>query len=282
MEIHIFDYQLCYSRPTAILHLFNTQIIIIRYEKSTSILNKVKVPNCETIHNLVAEELGEEKEIPPFNISSRYCYCFVSLIDLVENSQIVKHPDKIKRYYSIFINTIATVARNFNAKLFKNTGTFLIYYFPKTSELSWSDQSTFKDVIECGLAMLAAKETMHAQFTVERLPSLHYKIVGDYGRIEVLDPFSPTLKSCAKMDSMASPDSMVIGSDLYYIVKSFGHSSSSLPYNTHYGFTRIGDIQFSHILNYPYTIYSVTGEVNGIHLDLNKQIPKLHSPHITR
>jgi len=264
------------------LDLFNAQIVIIRYEKSTSMLNKVKVPNCETIHNLVAEELEEEKEIAPFSISSRYCYCFVNLIDLIENSHIVKHPDKIKRYYSIFINTMAAIARNFNAKLLKNTGTCLIYYFPKSFELSWSNQSTFKDVIECGLAMLAAKETMHEQFTVERLPSVHYKIVADYGRMEVLDPFSPTMKSCAKMDSMSSPDSMVIGSDLYYIVKSIGHSSSSLHYNTHYGFTRIGDIQFSHIFNYPYTIYSVTGEVKGMPLDLNKQIPKLHSPHITR
>ena len=257
------------------------QIIIIGYEKSTSMLNKVKVSNCETIHNLVAQELEEDKEIGPFSISSRYCYCFVDLKDLIENSHIIKHHDKIKRYYSIFINTMAAIARNFNAKLIKNTGTCLIYYFPKTSALSWSNQSTFKDVIECGLAMLAAKETMHAQFTEEGLPSLHYKIVADYGRVEVLDPFSPTMKSCAKMDSIASPDSMVIGSDLYYIVKSFGHSPSSLPYNTHYGFTRIGEYSISHIFNYPYTIYSVTAEVNGIALDLNKQIPNLQNLHIT-
>ena len=234
------------------------------------------------IHNLVAQELGGEKEIAPFSISSRYCYCFVNLIDLTENSPVIKHPDKIRRYYSIFINTMATISRNFNAKLFKNTGTCLIYYFPKTSELSWSNQSTFKDVIECGLAMLAAKETMHSQFTVERLPSLHYKIVADYGRVEVLDPFSHTMKSYAKMDSMASPDSMVIGSDLYYIVKRFGHSSSSFHYSNHYGFTRIGEYPFSHIFNYPYTIYSVTGDVRGIPLDPDNQLPKLHRLHITR
>jgi hypothetical protein len=245
-------------------------------------LNKVKVSNCETIHNLVAQELGEEKEIAPFSISSRYCYCFVNLNDLIENSQIIKHPDKIRRYYSIFINTMAAIASNFNAKLFKNTGTCLIYYFPKTSELSWSNQSTFKDVIECGLAMLAAKGTMHLQFTVERLPSLHYKIVADYGRVDVLDPFSPTMKSYARMDSMASPDSMVIGSDLYHIINRFDHSSSSFPYSTHYGFTRIGKYPVSHIFNYPYTIYSVTGDVKDIPLDSHNQLPKLHRLHITR
>ncbi|HYZ50074.1 MAG TPA: hypothetical protein VE593_04240, partial [Nitrososphaeraceae archaeon] len=123
-----------------LLDYSNVQVIITGYEKSTRMLNKVKVSNCETIHNLVAQELEEEKEIAPFSISSRYCYCFIDLKDLIENSQIIKHPDKIKRYYSIFINTMAGIARNFNAKIIKNTGTCIIYYFPKTSKLSWSNE----------------------------------------------------------------------------------------------------------------------------------------------
>jgi two-component system response regulator ChvI len=258
------------------------QIIIIGYEKSTSMLNKVKVSNCETIHNLVAQELEEDKEIAPFSISSRYCYCFVDLKDLIENSHMIKHPDKIKRYYSIFINTMAGIARNFDAKIIKNTGTCLIYYFPKTSEISWSNQSTFKDVIECGLAMLAAKEAMHSEFSVERLPSLHYKIVADYGRVDVLDPFSPSMKSYARMDSMASPDSMVIGSDLYYIVKRFDYSSSSFPDSTHYGFRRIGEYPVSDNFNYLYTIYSVTGNVKDNPLDSHNHIQTLDRVHITR
>ena len=46
---------------------------------------------------------------------------------------------------------MAAIARNFDAKVIKNTGTSLIYYFPKTSDSS--NLSAFRDVLECGITM---------------------------------------------------------------------------------------------------------------------------------
>ena len=37
-----------------------------------------------------------------------------------------------KIYYSVFINTMAAIVRNFDGTIIKNTGDSLIYYFPKT------------------------------------------------------------------------------------------------------------------------------------------------------
>ena len=44
---------------------------------------------------------------------------------------------------------MAAIARNFDAKIIKNTGTSLVYYFPKTS--NFCSLSVLRDVIECGI-----------------------------------------------------------------------------------------------------------------------------------
>ena len=103
------------------------------------------------------------------------------MLDALENTYRMKGPDKIRRYYSIFINTMAAIARNFGAKIIKNTGTGLIYFFPKTSLPSSNNLSAFKDVIECGITSVAAKAVINTKLNEEQLPPLHYKISADYG-----------------------------------------------------------------------------------------------------
>jgi hypothetical protein len=146
------------------------------------------------------EEEEEEEEISFSRKSQNYCVCFVSMVDSIEITFEIKDAEKIRRYYSIFINTMAAIARNFSAKIIKNTGTSLIYYFPKTSSLSplslTSDssfttnnnniESAFKDVLECGITMIAASDIINANLKEEGgLPSLYYRISADYGRVEV-------------------------------------------------------------------------------------------------
>ena len=43
------------------------------------------------------------------------------MTDPVSAISEIRDPDKIRRYYSAFINTTAVIARNFNAKIIKNT-----------------------------------------------------------------------------------------------------------------------------------------------------------------
>jgi hypothetical protein len=42
----------------------------------------------------------------------------------------INDAEKIRKYYSIFINTMADVIRDFNETIIKNTGDNLLYYFP--------------------------------------------------------------------------------------------------------------------------------------------------------
>ena len=89
----------------------------------------------------------EMEEISFSNKSSSYCVCFVSMVDSLEFTFQIKDAKNIRKYYSIFINTMAAIARNFRAKIIKNTGTSLVYFFQKhlllriinlLSEMFWS------------------------------------------------------------------------------------------------------------------------------------------------
>ena len=122
---------------------------------------------------------------------------------------------------------MATIARNFNARIIKNAGDCLIFYFPKTSSNENSIYS-FKDVLKCGSTMIAAHRFINAKLNEQKLPALSYRISADYGIIEFAksissqndDLFGSTVNFCAKINSKAPENGMIIGKDLYQIVKS--------------------------------------------------------------
>ena len=165
------------------------------------------------------------QEISFTDNSQHYCICFIDIVDSTKNTVSID-AEKIKRYYSVFINMVAAIARDFNSNIIKNTGDSLIFYFPETSDSA--NISAFKAVLECGLTMIAVNPIMNAKLNEEGLPSLHYRISADYGTVYVVtksltttseDLFGPTVNICAKINSFATPNSMVIGGDLYEIVK---------------------------------------------------------------
>jgi class 3 adenylate cyclase/ActR/RegA family two-component response regulator len=196
---------------------------------------------------------GLTEEISFSTQSQNFCVCFVDMVDSTKITAEATNKEKVRKYYLIFINTMATIARNFGAKVIKNTGDCLITYFPQTSDST--NKSAFKDVIECGLTMIEASPIINAKLKQEGLLSISYRISADYGAVEVAksitsqnyDFFGSTVNLCAKINSKAPPNGMVIGGDLYQIVK------KSYDY---YRFEELGGysiVSFKH----PYPIYSV-------------------------
>ena len=214
------------------------------------------------------------EEISFLGHSQNYCICFVDMIDSTKITAQIANPEKIRKYYSIFINTMAAVARNFDAKIIKNTGDCLIYYFQKTSDST--NKSAFKDVLECGLRMIAASRIIDITLGKEGLPPIKYRISADYGRVEVAkstssqcdDLFGSTMNLCAKINARAAANGMVIGDDLYQIVK-------KSCFDDDYHFQGLGEysiIDFKH----KYPIYSVIGknrDDNSLYPDT--PVPKL-------
>src|SRR5919108_3970594 len=65
--------------------------------------------------------------------SENYCVSFIDMVNSTNITAQISHVEKIRKYYSIFINTMATLVRNYGAKIIKNAGDSLTYYFPKTA-----------------------------------------------------------------------------------------------------------------------------------------------------
>jgi two-component system response regulator ChvI len=171
------------------------------------------------------------EEISFIGGSQNCCVCFIDIVDSTRITTVeIQDSEKIKIYYSVFINTMAAIVRNFDGTIIKNTGDSLIYYFPKTmGHVSGDDNVTnLKSVFECGLTMLAVHPVMNAKLKEKGLPDLSYRISADYGKVEVAksltstseDLFGPVVNLCSKINSKASPNQMVIGNNLYQITKS--------------------------------------------------------------
>jgi class 3 adenylate cyclase len=206
--------------------------------------------------------------------------CCISFIDIVDSTKItrteINDAEKIRRYYSVFINTMAAIIRDFNATIIKNTGDSLLYYFPRTSN-SADNIFAFKEVFECGLTMIEASPIINTKIREGGLAPLNYRISADYGKVEMArsmtstsdDMFGPTVSLCAKINSMAPINGMVIGSDLCQTVRS--------SFDNDYSFSEIGKYQINELKLQQYPVYSVirnkNKENNSKSLNLYKNIP---------
>ncbi|MFL6498088.1 MAG: hypothetical protein ACJ70U_05250, partial [Nitrososphaera sp.] len=52
--------------------------------------------------------------------SQNYCVCFVDIVNSTKATAEITERQKIGQYYSIFINTMAILAKNHGAKIVKN------------------------------------------------------------------------------------------------------------------------------------------------------------------
>jgi len=193
--------------------------------------------------------------------SQNCCVCFIDIVDSTRITTLeITDPQKIKSYYSIFINTMAALARDFDATVIKNTGDSVIFYFPKTTDSSNNNMSAFKNVFECGLTMISVNPIINVKLQKEEgLPNLSYRISADYGRVEIAksltsiseDLFGPTVNLCAKINSRAEPNGMVIGNNLYQVTKTkFDHL---------YHFNKVDGYSIDNSNN-KYSVYSIVSK----------------------
>jgi two-component system, OmpR family, response regulator ChvI len=204
--------------------------------------------------------LKEEDEIC-FIRAQDCCVCYVDIVDSTRVTSSIDNPEKVRKYYEIFLNTMAAIARNFGAKIIKNVGDCLILCYPRTSYAS--DKSAFNDVLECCITMIEARNTINQKLREEGLPSLNYRISADYGRVEVArsatsqsdDLFGPTMNMCSKINSKAPTNGVAIGDGVYKILQSFS-SFSSLEDNC-YHFEEIVTLEYQQIEFDNYPLYSL-------------------------
>jgi CheY-like chemotaxis protein/class 3 adenylate cyclase len=174
------------------------------------------------------EQDVKKKEIIFSNKSESYC---ISFIDIIGSSQITSNlysSGKVKNFYTVFINEIADIVRNYGGKILKTVGDGVIFFFPETCMVE--NEEAFNRTIECLLHMVSSRDVINDKLHKEVLATISYRISADYGKLEVAssgeitnsyDLFGPTLNFCTKINKKAPPNGIAIGADLWRIVNSF-------------------------------------------------------------
>jgi two-component system response regulator ChvI len=166
-------------------------------------------------------------------ISSDFCVCMLDIVNSTAITSSLAHEDKIRKFYSLFVNSFSPIIAHFGGKVLKTGGDSMIYYFPDTAKVERIEG--FRNVLECGISLLDLRSTVNSLYKREGIPPIGYRISADYGRLELAesrfsrdqDFFGPTMNLCAKINNKAPPNSMVIGGDLHQVIKKL-HSLEKL------------------------------------------------------
>jgi len=152
--------------------------------------------------------------------------CCVVMIDVVNSTKITACLSKEDtcKYYGIFLNAMALIAREYGACVVKNIGDSLLFYFCDEKN---SDGRSFAKTLECGTTMLKCSKIVNESMHDAGLPSISYRISADYGTVMLAksvtsssdDIFGSTVNICSKINRKADPNGMIIGHDLYQNVK---------------------------------------------------------------
>ena len=209
-----------------------------------------------------------------FHSSGNYCVCFADIIgSTITISKISEGKDRAK-YYAIFLNCVSAIARQFGGKIIKNAGDGLFWYFPETQDNT--NFQPFKKAIDCCMILTEAHTIINNLMLREGLPGVDYRVSADYGRLEVAltktsvgdDFFGPTMNMCAKINSKAPLNGLVVGGDLYEMIRHF-------PLHSAYHFNEVkkgGQNTFGVSKAYP--VFSVKKKIKeGIMEYYHHQLP---------
>jgi two-component system response regulator ChvI len=208
-------------------------------------------------HRSPISRVGENLEVS-FAKSENYCICIVDIVGSTQIASNIYNSEKIGKFYSIFLNSIAEIVKKHNGVVIKTVGDGVISYFPNTSNSQAID--AFKDALECAWEMISSRSVINMKLFKERLPGISYRISLDYGKVELAwsgtstswDLFGPTINFCAKINKRAPENGIIIGDDLHIIVRSFPLLHSR------YRFHQLQGIHF-HTGKLSYPLYLLTG-----------------------
>ena len=152
----------------------------------------------------------------------------VGVIDMTDSTTISSKlsDDDVSKMYEIFLNFMAKIIRKHNGEVVKNIGDALMFRFPNIDSV---DSKAMKNILECCLSMIESHDELKNKLNAENIDAIDYKISVTYGSVKVAesttsnisDIFGPTVNKCFKINSFCPKNSIVIGSNLYEILKDF-------------------------------------------------------------
>lgn len=176
----------------------------------------------------------------------------VGVIDMTDSTRISSKlsDERVSKMYEVFLNFMAKIILEHNGEVVKNIGDALMFRF---ANIDSKNSTMMKNVLECCLSMIDSHDELKKQLHEEGLPPLDYKISTTYGSVKVAesttsnisDIFGPTVNRCFKINSFCPKNSVVIGENLYDILKDISE----------YEFIQFCSIEIKQ--KYGYSIYEV-------------------------
>ena len=71
--------------------------------------------------NSLAKESNQE-QINFINFTQQYCIGFIDIINSTQETAKIKDPKKLRKYYSLFLNSMSSILNQYNGKIIKNSG----------------------------------------------------------------------------------------------------------------------------------------------------------------
>jgi class 3 adenylate cyclase len=207
------------------------------------------------------------KDVRFSGVSIKSCVGFIDLVDSTKNIATMDNLETIRRYYSIFINSISKIVKSYGGKVIKNIGDCILFYFPKTSDIN--DTNSFKETIECDFKILEERYKINDELARQHLPPFNFRMSLDYGVLDLAlvgdysqtDLFGSALNLCSKINSSSSlsmPNEIIIGDKLYKVLQ-----SSNIVNN--YYFINNGEYKITETNRYPtYNIRRTNNHVMSI------------------
>lgn len=219
-----------------------------------------------------------------FHSSGNYCVCFADIVGSTTTISGISDGKDRAKYYAIFLNCISAVARQFGGKIIKNAGDGLFWCFPETQD--YTSYQVIERAIDCCMTLTETHTTINNLMLREGLPHVDYRVSADYGRLEVAltktsvgnDFFGPTMNLCVKINSKAPLNGLVIGGDLYEIIRHF-------PFHSAYHFSEVkrGGQNTTFGVSKTYPVFSVKRKIKDTvecyyHHQLPDSLEKTSSP----
>ena len=191
--------------------------------KILSIVPVVVFQESNSDSNSLTKESNQE-QINFINFTQQYCIGFIDIINSTQETAKIKDPKKLRKYYSLFLNSMSNILTQYHGKIIKNSGDNLFFYFPKTSNLG--DQQALQNVFDCSTSMIKSNKPLNQELAEEDLPPINYRISMNYGLVEValgsnnkeVDLFGSVVNECAKINSLSKSNGLVIGKNLYTLL----------------------------------------------------------------
>ncbi|MDH3488867.1 MAG: adenylate/guanylate cyclase domain-containing protein [Nitrosopumilus sp.] len=152
----------------------------------------------------------------------------IGVIDMTNSTKLSAglSEDALTQLYEVFLNFMAKIVRKYDGEVIKNIGDALMFRF---SNIDPNDSIMMKNILECGLSMIDSHDELAKQLKEKNLPELDYKISMTYGSVKVaqsttsniVDVFGNTVNRCFKINGLCPKNSLVVGINLYEILKDF-------------------------------------------------------------